>query len=103
LIAGIDTNARSAAITAALIKLCDSLGLEVTAEGVERAAQFGCLAGCRTMYLQGYLISRPVAADEIMRVRGVIPQIMDDLLLSIPTVQAIGESSGAGRRRSLIS
>jgi diguanylate cyclase (GGDEF)-like protein len=103
LIAGIDTNARSAAITAALIKLCESLGLEVTAEGVERAAQFGCLAGYRTMYLQGYLISRPVAADEILRVRSLIPQIMDDLLLSIPATQPMGESSGAGRRRSLIS
>jgi len=55
------------------------------------------------MYLQGYLISRPVAADEILRVRSLIPQIMDDLLLSIPATQPMGESSGAGRRRSLIS
>jgi diguanylate cyclase (GGDEF)-like protein len=101
LIAGIDTNARSAAITVALIKLCDSLGLEVTAEGVERAAQFGCLAAYRTMNLQGYLISRPVAADQILRVRSLIPQIMGDLLLSIPAAQPMDERS-AGRRRSLI-
>jgi EAL domain-containing protein (putative c-di-GMP-specific phosphodiesterase class I) len=96
LIANIDTNARSAAITAALIKLCNGLGLEVTAEGVERPAQFRCLAGNRAMHLQGYLLSRPVAAEAILRLKTTMPQIMHDLLLSIPALQssANGEFDG---------
>ncbi len=103
LIANIDTNMRSAAVTAALIKLCDGLGLEVTAEGVERPAQFSCLAGNRAMYVQGYLIARPMAAADILRANGAIPQIMQDLLLSIPTANARIEKLDPNRRRSFSS
>jgi diguanylate cyclase (GGDEF)-like protein len=84
LIASIDSNARSAAITAALITLCEGLGLEVTAEGVERPPQFRALAGNRALYLQGYLISRPVEADEILHLKTRMPQLMHDLLLASP-------------------
>ena len=103
LIANIDTNLRSAAVTAALIKLCDGLGLEVTAEGIERPAQFSSLAGNRAMYLQGYLIARPMAAEEVLRTNGSIPQIMQDLLLSIPTATAKIEKLDPNRRRSFSS
>ena len=103
LIANIDTNMRSAAVTAALIKLCDGLGLEVTAEGVERPAQFACLAGNRAMYVQGYLIARPMAAEDVLRANGAIPQIMQDLLLSIPTANARIEKLDPHRRRSFSS
>ncbi len=103
LIANIDTNMRSAAVTAALIKLCDGLGLEVTAEGVERPAQFACLAGNRAMYVQGYLIARPMAAEDVLRANGAIPQIMQDLLLSIPTASARIEKLDPHRRRSFSS
>jgi hypothetical protein len=40
LIAEIDTTARCSAIVSATIQLCRDLGLEVTAEGIERPAQF---------------------------------------------------------------
>jgi diguanylate cyclase (GGDEF)-like protein len=100
LIASIDTNARSAAVTGALINLCEGLGLEVTAEGVERPAQFSCLAGNRAMYLQGYLLSRPVAADEVLRVKSMMPQIMHDLLLSAPAAHSKIEKLEPNRRRS---
>ena len=43
----------------ALILLCEDLGIEVTAEGVERETQFSCLAANPALYLQGYLISPP--------------------------------------------
>ncbi len=84
LIAGIDTNARSAAIALALIQLCEDLDIEVTAEGVERESQFGWLAAHREMYLQGYLLSRPVASAEVLGVNRLMPQIVRSLLRSIP-------------------
>jgi EAL domain-containing protein (putative c-di-GMP-specific phosphodiesterase class I) len=84
LIAGIDTNARSAAIALALIQLCDDLQIEVTAEGVERESQFSCLAAHRELYLQGYLLSRPVASAEVLGINRLMPQVARNLLRSIP-------------------
>lgn len=66
LIARIDTNARSLAITQAIIAMCKGLGLKVTAEGIERPEQFNLLVQHRAMYLQGYLLSRPVAESEVI-------------------------------------
>jgi len=91
LIACIDSNSRSAAIALALIRLCDELDIDVTAEGVERESQFACLAESRAMYLQGYLISRPVAEAEVLRVNGLMPQIMHDLMLSVPGFPSEGQ------------
>jgi diguanylate cyclase (GGDEF)-like protein len=84
LIAGIDRNPRSAAIAASLIGLCKGLGLEVTAEGVERPEQFAALANHRSIHLQGYLISKPVAADAVLSAKRLIPKIMQDLVLGLP-------------------
>ena len=55
----------SAAIIHAVVALSRALGLKVTAEGVETAAQqhFLRAAGCH--YLQGFLFSKPVPADEM--------------------------------------
>jgi diguanylate cyclase (GGDEF)-like protein len=65
LIADVDTNARSAAIARSTIRLCHDLGLEVTAEGVERASQVEWLLGSGPVSVQGYWFSRPVRAGEI--------------------------------------
>jgi diguanylate cyclase (GGDEF)-like protein len=86
LIASIDTNPRSAAIALALIRLCDKLDIEVTAEGIERESQFACLAESRAMYLQGYLIAHPVSESEILVVNSLMPQVMHDLMLGIDPV-----------------
>jgi diguanylate cyclase (GGDEF)-like protein len=53
------------AIVAALIDLAHRLGIEPIAEGIEEATQREVLLskGCRVM--QGYLIGRPMPADEI--------------------------------------
>jgi EAL domain-containing protein (putative c-di-GMP-specific phosphodiesterase class I) len=93
LIAGIDSNPRSRAIAFALIRLCDELGIEVTAEGVERESQFSRLAGSPAMYLQGYLISRPVSEAEVLGVNERMPQVMHDLMLSAPSSPARGPRS----------
>jgi diguanylate cyclase (GGDEF)-like protein len=95
LIAGIDSNPRSAAIALALIRLCDELDIDVTAEGVESGSQFACLAENRALYLQGYLLSRPVAEAEVLGVNERMPQVMHDLMLARPSA----ESSPKATRR----
>jgi diguanylate cyclase (GGDEF)-like protein len=62
LVAGVDTNPRSAAIVRSIVALCHGLGLQVVAEGVERAAQLEFLAQCGPLGVQGYLLGLPVEA-----------------------------------------
>jgi predicted signal transduction protein with EAL and GGDEF domain len=66
LISGIDDNARSASIARATIALCRGLGLDVTAEGVERVEQLAMLLPHRAISLQGYLFSRPVSESGLL-------------------------------------
>jgi diguanylate cyclase (GGDEF)-like protein len=66
LIAAIDDSARAASIARATIALCRGLGLEVTAEGVERVEQLAMLVPYNAISLQGYLFSRPVPSDELL-------------------------------------
>jgi len=81
LISSIDTNPRSAAIAAAIIRLCCDLNLEMTAEGVERLEQFAILAEHPSIDMQGYLISKPVAESEVIAVKGLMPQLVQNMLL----------------------
>jgi diguanylate cyclase (GGDEF)-like protein len=60
LVSPIDGGGRSPAIVRSIIGLCHSLGLQVTAEGVERPAQLGVLLTDRGVQIQGYLVSRPI-------------------------------------------
>ncbi|MBS0379877.1 MAG: EAL domain-containing protein [Proteobacteria bacterium] len=63
LIAGVDTNPRSAAIVRSIVALCHGLGLHVVAEGVERTAQLDFLSSCGPIGVQGYLLAHPVEAS----------------------------------------
>ena len=87
LIAGIDTNPRSAAIARAIIGMCQGLGLEITAEGVERTEQFAMLVGKRGMYLQGYLLARPIARDEVLAVLPNVHANAQELLLRSQSIE----------------
>lgn len=66
LVADVDENPRAAAICHSIIGLCRSLGLQVTAEGVEHAAQLQFLLGCGDVDVQGYFIGRPAGADQAL-------------------------------------
>jgi EAL domain-containing protein (putative c-di-GMP-specific phosphodiesterase class I) len=81
LIADIDTNPRSAAIARAIVDMCHGLGLEITAEGVERQEQFALLVDCPRMYLQGFLFSEAVARDEVLAVRDDVNRRTQEFLL----------------------
>uniref|UniRef100_A0ABX1PQG1 EAL domain-containing protein n=2 Tax=Aromatoleum anaerobium TaxID=182180 RepID=A0ABX1PQG1_9RHOO len=52
-----------ASLVEAIINMAHSLGLRVTAEGVESAEQREFLRALGCDYLQGYLIGKPLAAD----------------------------------------
>jgi diguanylate cyclase (GGDEF)-like protein len=62
---GLGRSRRDAAIMKAIVEMCAALGLAVVAEGVESHAQLGQLRrfGCRNV--QGYLLCRPMPADEV--------------------------------------
>ncbi len=80
LIASIDSSTRSQAIATAIISLCQSLGLEITAEGVENRAQLAWLIAHPSMYIQGYLLSRPVPAEHLLPEISGMPERMRMLL-----------------------
>jgi diguanylate cyclase (GGDEF)-like protein len=64
LVAGVDTNPRSAAIVRSIVALCHGLGLQVVAEGVERTAQLEFLSRCGPISVQGFLLGDAVEADD---------------------------------------
>jgi len=63
-VAGLTVNKDDDAIANAIIALAHSLGLSVTAEGVETPAQHQFLAEHRCDQVQGYLVSRPLSATQ---------------------------------------
>lgn len=61
---GLEDNAHDRALTSTIIVLAHTLGLDVTAEGVETAAQVACLQALGCDELQGYYFARPMPAGE---------------------------------------
>ncbi|MDX1335585.1 MAG: EAL domain-containing protein, partial [Gammaproteobacteria bacterium] len=64
-VSGIEEDPNDAAICAATIALAHNLGLKVVAEGVETEAHRDFLIKHECDSLQGYLLSRPLPADEV--------------------------------------
>ena len=50
---------RALAIVRSMVALCQSLGSEVVAEGIETVEEYGALRACGVRLLQGYLLARP--------------------------------------------
>ena len=89
LIESIDKGPRSAAIVHAVITLCHGLGLEVTAEGIERPEQFEMLRKYRGMCMQGFLLARPTSRDQLMPEIALVARRCQDLLLRAPDQPAL--------------
>jgi diguanylate cyclase (GGDEF)-like protein len=82
LIQGIDTSPRLAVIAEAIINMSRGLGLEITAEGVERPEQFAYLVRHRAMFIQGYLLATPVPQQELVPLLSVVRQRARELLIT---------------------
>jgi len=95
-LAEVDGNPRGAAIASSIIALCRSLGLQVTVEGVERAGQLGFLAGCGDVNVQGFLVARPVGAEEVIDIAGSMRDRMTVLLEAAVGDPGIPAQSGRG-------
>jgi diguanylate cyclase (GGDEF)-like protein len=102
LVADIATSSRSAAIARAIIRLCHDLNLEVTAEGVETNDQLEILARHRPIYLQGYLLSKPVPASDLLATLDRLADEMPVLLMAKRTdvVSVVPPKTRAGNRNS---
>jgi diguanylate cyclase (GGDEF)-like protein len=87
LIDSIDTSARSLAIARAIIGLCQNLGLEVTAEGVERSEQLALLLAHPGITLQGYLLAHPIEAEAVPDTLAGLRSRMESLLLTVPVAR----------------
>ena len=61
----LDRSSGDAAIANAILSLGSSLGVTVTAEGVERASQFEWLKRRGCQEIQGFLLSMPLTAQEL--------------------------------------
>jgi EAL domain-containing protein (putative c-di-GMP-specific phosphodiesterase class I) len=88
--ASIDTSARSAAIARTIMQLCQTLGLAITAEGIERPEQLAPLVGYPGLYAQGYLLARPQPADQLLTVMASLPTLTRALVRS--SVARLSES-----------
>lgn len=67
---GLPENAGGATLTRTIISMASALGLGQVAEGVENRLQLEFLRSHHCQLGQGYLISRPIAADQIPALRG---------------------------------
>jgi diguanylate cyclase (GGDEF)-like protein len=93
LVATIDSGGRSPAIVRSIIGLCHSLGLQVTAEGVERPAQLGVLLNDRGVQVQGYLVSRPINAATVPVFIDQARSHLEQLMIGAPTPASEGDSN----------
>jgi diguanylate cyclase (GGDEF)-like protein len=84
LVAGIGSSPRASAIARAIIDLCAGLGLEVTAEGIERTEQFAWFARSSSISLQGFLFSDAVDFSRVLPFKASLGNKLNDLLLSLP-------------------
>ena len=82
-----------ASIVSSTIELGHNLGLKVVAEGVEEADTLLMLRGLGCDYAQGYLISRPLAAEAVIGYVREANQILGDADPTLMQVRALKKLS----------
>jgi EAL domain-containing protein (putative c-di-GMP-specific phosphodiesterase class I) len=100
LIGSLDTSSRSPAIVRSIVGLCHSLGLQVTAEGVERPSQLASLLMDRGVQVQGYLVSRPLKATTVPTFLTESRRHLEQLMRSTPA-PPVDLDASATRLRTL--
>ena len=60
---GLGEDPEDSAIVAAVLRLAETLGVDVVAEGIETAGQLDTLRALGCQFGQGYYFSQPVPAD----------------------------------------
>jgi len=65
LVADLPDNRRTESLARSIIDFCHGLGLGVTVEGIERRDQLAWLTSCGPIDIQGYLVARPMPAEDI--------------------------------------
>ncbi len=66
-VAGVGSDPGDTAIVTAVVELARSMGLDAVAEGIETDLQLGHLRGLGCRHGQGFLLARPMAADDLGR------------------------------------
>lgn len=66
LISGVDLDRKKRAIVSGLFLVCDKLGIEALAEGVETRAELDVLHGIGFRVFQGFYFSRPMPSSELL-------------------------------------
>jgi len=84
LIKDIDRSPRYAAIVRSVTSLCRSLGLSVTAEGIERRSQFAFLHAQGSVDVQGFFIARPMPAADLAEFRTRDLKRLQELAAELP-------------------
>jgi len=102
LIASVHTSSRSAAIAKALVGLCHGIELEVTAEGIECLEQLTLLSDLAPIYLQGFLLARPVPADQVLSLMAMLPDHLASLLLTA-SEKTVSQRSSSHKRTKATS
>ena len=72
------TDENDAVIVRSTIEMAKNLGLEIVAEGVETAEVASALAALGCDYIQGYLLSKPLPAEELLPRLGEIAGVVGD-------------------------
>jgi hypothetical protein len=74
-VAGLDHDSTLGMLTRTIVQVGRELGIEVVAEGIERAEQLDALRDMGCGLGQGFLIARPMPAREVETLPGIDPPL----------------------------
>ena len=92
----LDGAGESAILVHSIVHLGRALGLKVTAEGVETKEQHRFLQALGCHEMQGFLFSRPVCAQEVDALLGLVPRRLE--VRRVSAALRVRTASGHNRR-----